>query len=444
MAKLTPGLQKIVKNISWLLAERILIIILSLLINIYVIRYLGAEDFGKLSYSTSFVGLFLGVSKLGLDDIVVKQLVEKNDQTKAILGSSFVLKVLGSITAIVLISFTIFKVNLDSSIQTMTILIGIGLIFSAFDVIELSFQSKVASQDIARIKMIQFVISCLLRYLAVVFRLPLIIFAGLIVFDSFIKSLGFVGVYLKKFDSNWPWKMTSSWLWYLLRQSYPLIISAVMVTIYFKIDQIMLGNLLGNKAVGYYAVAVRLSELWYFIPVAVCASLFPSILVAKNRSSRSYIFKLQLLYDLVAWLAILIAIAMTFLSQPLIILLVGESYRVSGQILMIHIWASLFVFLGLAGHQWLIAENFTAFSSLTTFLGAASNVILNFFLIPKYEGIGAAIATIIAYGISSHLTFLIYPLTRQNGLRLTKALLIPFRFQQNLIYFKLLKTRLSL
>ncbi len=92
---------------------------------------------------------------------------------------------------------------------------------------------------------------------------------------------------------------------------------------------------------------------------------------------------------------------MTFLSDWLVTLLYGHAYKAAGQVLMIHIWANVFVFLGVASGSWLISENLQHLSFYRTFLGMIINVILNFVLIPIYGLIGSAIATIIAQMIAA-------------------------------------------
>jgi PST family polysaccharide transporter len=166
------------------------------------------------------------------------------------------------------------------------------------------------------------------------------------------------------------------------------------IMIYMKIDQIMLGQMLGDDAVGIYSAAVRVSEVWYFIPMMILASVFPSVLEAKKHDQTHYIQRLQLLYNLMVWLSVAIAIPMTFLSTPIIIALFGQAYAQSGQVLAIHIWASVFVFLGVASSQWFIAENRQILSFQRTALGAVINIGLNFVLIPKFGVVGAAYATV--------------------------------------------------
>ncbi|TRU26409.1 MAG: flippase [Microcystis aeruginosa Ma_SC_T_19800800_S464] len=437
--KLSPGLRKILGNVGWLFAERLLTMILAFLVGIWVIRYLGSENFGKLSYTTSFVALFSAIAQLGLNAIVVRNIVHEEKAAPEILGTAFVLKLMASLLTIVIIGIAIWTFETDPNVRWMTLIISFSLMFSAFDAIEFWFQSQVLSGVLAILRSVQLIMSSLVKLSFIAFKLPLMAFVWLILAEQVVKVLGMLWVYLKYHQSMLRWRFNWSKGWQMLQDSWPLILSGVMVTIYMKIDQVMLGNMANAQAVGNYGAAVRFSEIWYFIPMAVCSSVFPAIIRAKQRSREEYYARLQQLYDLMAWIALVIAVPMTFASVPLLTTLLGKEFAEAGQILAWHIWAGPFVFLGVARSNWLMAENFTRFSFLTTSLGAIVNVWLNFLLIPTYQGVGAAIATIIAYAVASHISCLLYPPMFKPGLMLTKALFIPFRFEQNLNYFNKIK-----
>ena len=180
-----------------------------------------------------------------------------------------------------------------------------------------------------------------------------------------------------------------------------------------RIDQIMLGQMIGDKAVLVYSAATRISEVWYFIPMTVSSSVMPSIFQAKEIGEQLYYQKIGNLNRILTWLAIIVAIVMTFVSKPLIMLLFGDSFGESGNILSVHIWASVFVFSGVATNGWFIAENLTYLSLYRTLSGAVVNILLNIFLIPVYGGIGAAIATVIAQAVASFISNGINPKTRK-------------------------------
>jgi O-antigen/teichoic acid export membrane protein len=438
-AKLPPGLLKIIHNVGWLYLERVVTILFKFLIGIYVIRYLGAENFGKISYGISFVSLFTAIAKLGLDAIVVRNLVkEEESSTNEILGTAFILKLFSSFLTIVLISLIVWRVNDDAQTREITILLAFSLIYESFEVIDFWFQSQVQSKSIAIIKSLQLISTSLGRLVLILLKSTLLPFVLINVAASAVNAIGFHWVYLKQNKSIFKWKFNWHRAINMLKDSLPLIFAGVMIAVYVNIDQVMLNILVDSRAVGIYAAAVRFSEIWYFIPVAICSSVFPTIIRAKQRSEQEYQKKIQQLYDFMAWISLIIAVPMTFASTPLVKLLLGNELAPAGSILALHIWAGPFVFLGVARSQWLMTENFTQLHFVTTFLGALSNIFLNYYLIPLYSGTGAAIATVISYGISSHLSSFLFPKIHKNTWMLTKALFIPLRIRQNFAYLNLL------
>jgi len=439
MTKLSPGLDKIIRNVSWLAAEKVLTMMLTFFVGIYLVRYLGADNFGKLSYSVSFAGLFTAIAKLGLDGIVVRNVVQEEKSTQEILGTAFVLKLISTLVTLVLIGSAIWSVNDDSLIQWMTLIIAFSLVFDCFDVVDFWFQSQVMSKPIAIVRSLQLVISSIAKLLLITLGLPVIVFAWLMLVSSILKASGMIWAYFYHRQSIFRWKIGGKRGREMLRDSWPLILSGVMIAIYMKIDQVMLGNMAGNQEVGNYAAAVRFSSIWYFVPTAICSSVFPAIIRAKQRSSQEYYAKLQQLYDLMAWISLVIIIPVTLASDTLITTLLGEEYSQAAAILTLHIWAGPFVFLGVARSKWLVAENLAQFNFATTSLGAITNVLLNIFLIPSLGGQGAAIATVVSYAVATHIACLFYPPIFKTGWMLTKALLIPFRIRQNLVYFNSIK-----
>ncbi|WP_232288180.1 polysaccharide biosynthesis C-terminal domain-containing protein [Nodularia spumigena] len=180
-----------------------------------------------------------------------------------------------------------------------------------------------------------------------------------------------------------------------------------------KIDQIMLGEMVDASAVGLYSAATRISEVWYFIPMAITSSVAPAIYAAKEVSEELYYQKIKKLIRVLVLISIVVAVPMSFLSERIITMLFGNSYAAAGSILAIHIWASLFVSMGVATGVWFISEGLTHEAFQRNLIGAATNILLNLFLIPAYAGVGAAIATVISYGIASFFSHSINLKTRK-------------------------------
>ena len=397
------GFIKYFKNTSWLLSEKILRIIVGLFVGIWVARYLGPEQFGLFSYVQSFVGLFTVIATLGLDSIVIRELVKDETKRDKLLGTAFCLKLIGAFLVLFILYITINFIENDSKTNILVFIIAGSTIFQSFNVVDFYFQSKIQSKFVVYANIISLLMSSIVKVTLLLNEASLVAFAWVILFDSFILSCGFIYFYMKNNLSLLKWKFDKIIAIELLKDSWPLILSAVVISVYMKVDQIMIKEILGNEQVGQYAVAVRLSEIWYFIPMAIVSSLFPAIVNAKKESKELYYSRLQKLYDLMVWMAIAIALPMTFLSDWIVDLLYGSAYIEAGSVLMIHIWAGVFVFLGVAFSSFLASENLTKKAFYRTLLGAIINIILNYILIPIYGIMGAAIATLIGQFVANYI-----------------------------------------
>ena len=396
------GFRKYFANTSWLLGERALRIAVSLFVGIYVARYLGPERFGLLSYALSFVGIFVALATLGLDEVVVRELIKTPEQREKILGTSFLLKLVGTLLmwAAILVAIPLTENDLQTNI--LIIIIAFGTVFQAFNVIDLNFQAKVKSKYVVHAQFVQLIISSIVKIILVVNEAPLIWFASVYSLDVIVLAMGLVFAYLYNGDNIFSWKWSFETSKYLLHDSWPLILAGVVISVYMKIDQVMIKEMLGAKEVGLYAAAVKLSEAWYFIPMAITSSLLPAIINAKVYQKEVYYQRLQKLYDLMVWIAIAIALPTTFLSTLVVEFLYGKEYLGSSSVLIIHIWTAVFVFLGVASSKYLLAENFIKKTFYRTFIGALLNIIMNYYLIGIIGIQGAAISTLVSHFFAAY------------------------------------------
>ena len=421
------GLYKILANVFWLFADKILRMGCGVFITVWIARYLGVKQFGLLNYATAFVLLLSPIANLGLDNIVVYKLTSEESNNKdKILGTTFYLKLLGGILSLVLAfaSISIIRPGDAISISVVTILSIIGVL-QAFDTIDLWFQSRVESKYTVIAKNTAFVLTSISKVVLINIQAPLILFVWVSVAEIFLGSLGLVIFYRIKGFSIRMWQWSFSVAKFLCREGLPLILSSLAVMIYMKIDQIMLGDMIDNRAVGIYSAAIRISEVWYFIPVSVASSVSPAIYKAKEISEQLYYERILKLNRWLVLLSIALAIPMTFFSTSIVVLCFGNSYVEAGNILAVHIWAAVFVFTGVATSPWFIVEKLNHLSMYKTVLGAIINVLLNLWLIPIYSGLGAAIATVVAYAFSGFIFHVIHPRTRNL-----------FKLQMKLISFK--------
>ncbi len=403
------GFIKYFKNISWRLLEQILRMIVGLFLGVWVARYLGPEQYGLFSYAQSFVGLFIIISRFGLDAVLVRELVKGTQNTDELMGTAFYLRFFGFIVVLLLLLLSIQFTSNDTATNILVFIIASAIMFQSFNVIDLYFQSKVLSKYIVLVNIVSLFLSSIIKIIFILNEAPLISFALLILFDSVILAIGFIYIYIKKSSLKiLNWKFNKSMAMTLFRDSWPLIISGVSIAMYIQIDQVMIKEMLDNVATGQYAAAVRLSNFWYFVPTIVASSLFPAIVNAKKQNEKHYYSRLQKLYTFMAMIAITVAIPVTFLDDWIVNLIYGEQYDQSGSVLSILIWAGLAVALGAVWKRWIINENKQVITLYGNVFGALINIVLNLFFIKAYGINGAAIATLISFWISTLFGYALY------------------------------------
>ena len=427
------GFIKYSKNISWLFFERILRITVGLFVSVWVAKYLGPKQFGFFSYTLSFVALFGFMVTISHTSIVVRELVKNPNHNDEIVSTAFWLKIMGAMLGVLItLAISINFTSNDRFVNILILIIASSNIFHSFNVVDDYFQSKVMNKFVVITNVISLFLSSVIKIILILNDAPLIAFVWVVFFDNFILASGFIYFYIKlnsKFKiKNLKFKSKTAIL--LLKDSWPLMISSAAILIHIKVDQVIIKEILGLEAVGQYAAAAKVSEAWYFIPSVLTASFFPAIINAKKNNEDLYNSRLQKLYDIMVWVAIAIAIPMIFLSDWLIEILYGYQYSEAGNVLMIHIWAGVFVSLGLASNGWLICENLQKFLIVNTFIATITNIGLNYILIPKFGIVGAAWATIISYFLVGYLCLLIWKKTRINFINLTKSLFFITLFKE--------------
>lgn len=395
------GLKKYFANTSWLLVDRVLRLMLAFLTTVLIVRYLGPEQFGLLSYAISIVSLVSILAYAGLENIITRELVKKPEKINELLGTGFVLRFIGSLLIIVILLIVGF-ITRESQLSFMMILIiGISTIFQPFGVIDFFFQSRVQAKYSVIVQSTSFFALTIARIICIMLHAPLIAFAILLSIETFAAAIGYVVAYLKNGKSIFDWKFNRQISREFLRDAWPLILSGLAVSTFAKIDQVLLKFLINETGVGFYAAAVRIVEAWYFIPMAVTTSIFPAILNAKQNNTAEYMKRLEKLYDLMAFISVLIAVFISLLSGFIIQLFYGSAFTSSSTVLAIYIWSGVATFLGVASNQFLIAENLTKLSLYRSVFGMITNILLNFLLIPLYGINGAAWATFVSYFLST-------------------------------------------
>ena len=424
-ARLGHGFWETLRNIGWVSAGRFLRMGGSLVVGTLVVRYLGPSQYGAFSYAFALYGLFNIVSNLGLDVLVVSEIALARDleHEEQVLGTAFWLKVAASvITTLAATGYCWWSDADDGVVIAMVAMLSAASISQGLDVVDFFFQAKTRSRLTVLPQLGFFVLSNLARVAAVLLKAPLLAFGAIASLEILFSELALAFVYSRHHHNLLRWRFHRDRGVAMMKKSWPLMIASLLVIVYMRTDQVVLGNLMTKAVVGQYASASRLSEIWYAIPALICTSVMPRLLRKKEAQPAVYYARLQRLYDLMAGLSLLLALLVTFLGQYLVLWLFGPAYLPAVQILRVHIWTGPFVFLGVTSGMQLVHEDLTKISLQRSIAGAVGNLALNYALIPRFGAMGSAMATLATQAATSYLLDAVNKSTRHIFWMKTRAL----------------------
>lgn len=385
---------KFIHNTGWIMLAQIYQMLLSLVIGVISARYLGPSNYGTINYAASYISFFTIACALGLEGIVVKEMVDNRDSEGVVLGSSIVMRLAAGFLSMITVCIIVAVVNPgDKTLLIVAFLQSLVLLFNAFHIIDTWYQSYLRSKTSTIIKCIAYTGMSVYRVWLLVSGKSVEWFAFATSLDALIIAVLFVIRYSN--DGNQKLRFSQSVSKHLIGLSYHLIISYLMAAVYNQMDRLMIGKMIDQMHVGYYAAASTICHMWLFIPQALANSARPIIMEVKSKNETVYIRRLQQLSCAIFWLGLAFAVVVTGLSHFIIDILYGPAYSEARGPLLFMIWSTVFSAMSNARAIWMISENKQKYNKHILICGVAVNLMLNGALIPTIGMNGAAFATLI-------------------------------------------------
>jgi O-antigen/teichoic acid export membrane protein len=422
------GRGRAVTSIAWTLSGQVVNLLLTFAVSVIVANYLGVGRFGHVLYVLAIVTLLGSLATAGLNSIVVRDIVRVPDEAPQILGTASVVRLGSGVVVFGALMLTASALGWGPSDLLLLGVVATMLIVQAFEVAGFWFQSQTQLRYVIFGKLIETAVGGTARIAVVAIGGSLLEIAGGYALEAAIGSAVLVIFYRRLVGPLRRWRFESARARKYLRQSLPLTLGAAASSVSLKVDQILLGIILGSSAVGTYAVAARLSEVWYFVPTAVSVAVFPAIVRAKKDSVGLYRERMRILYGAFVWGAIAVAILITFISKPLIGLLYSKQYAGAAAVLEIHIWSAPFLFMNALLNRWLVIEGLLYASLIRQAAGAGVNVALNLVLIPRYGPTGSAVATLVSYAFATYGMSFFSKRTWPAAVDMTRGIVMPITF----------------
>jgi PST family polysaccharide transporter len=389
-------LHKIFQTSGWLLIDKLARLLFGLITMAMIARHIGPENFGIWNFSIALTTIAGGLAILGLDKVVVKELVSFPDKQDMILSTALAMRIGAGILSC-LICIAIVGFTKSSLYLVCTVITGFNIVLQSFDVFDYFYQANNQVQKVIIPKVGVFILFCAIKLLFIIFNGSLLTFVWLSFIELLITYIIILAFYLGKNQVNFFAAFSKKEASRLMIHSWPLIFTGVLVLLYMKSDQLMLDTFGNPVQLGEYAAAARISELWYAIPTVISTALLPGLVQKKQTNLQEYWNTIEKWLRFSFWASMMIATGMSFMAGKLTAMLYGARYPHSGTILLIHIWANIPVFLCVVIMQYQIVEGTYKNNLYATGVGLFINVIINILLIPSMGGVGAAISTVASY-----------------------------------------------
>lgn len=384
-----------IKNSLWMLSEYSIKIVSAIIVTIYVARYLGPDEFGKLSYAIAITAIFMAISRLGMESILVRDIARSPAKNMAYMGTAFWLMSGAALACITGTNLLSLLLEPNRETQLYIFIMSTGIAFQAFLTIEYNLQGQVKAKYSSSSKSIAMMIGSIIKiYLVEIKASPLIVVISFAL-DYALIALALIFTHISSSQGSFLLSAQKKLIKPLISSAWPMVLSALASILYMRIDQIMIKNMLSSHELGIYSAATKIYEGWIIIPYALSISLIPAIVRIKSNHPDKYESSMKKLFSILFWSGVIAALIATLFGDLLIKITFGPAFEGAQTVLSISMWTAAFTAIGSVTARYLTIEGMEKKIAQRTIFGLLMNIVLNIFLIPSFGIEGAAIATLI-------------------------------------------------
>ncbi len=388
-------------NFAWLMFDRLGRMIINFVVGVAVARHLGPADFGVLSYATASASIFAVFAGLGLDELLVRDLVRESE-AGATWRAAWQLRLAAALVAFGgVVVMTVLGRPDAPQLWGVVAIVAVGLLFTPVDLVDSWFLAQSRMRPPAMARQAALWIAAAWRLVLVAVGAGLLAFAFAILIESALVGAALLWVLRR---SKGPIPSTASVATErrrLLTEGWPLMVSGLLVTVTMQADRLLLGRFCGDMAVGTYAVAARLTEVCYALPLALGAAVMPRLAVLYREETAEYWRLARRAFFGLGLVGLVGSGLASALAAVLVPLIFGARYADSARILAVHVWVLAFVFMVSMRSRMLVIEAGTRWVLSMSLLTALLNVGTNILLIPRHGAMGAAVAAVAAWAFSA-------------------------------------------
>jgi O-antigen/teichoic acid export membrane protein len=408
-----PGVRRYVANSGWLMLEQALRAGLNIVVGVYVARYLGPEQYGVFNYIVAIALLGAVAARLGLDGILLRELIARPEENGRDLGAVFWTMNAGAVGASILVLLVLASGLTNQGSIWFTVLVLPIILVQPLCVVDFYCQSKVRAMVPAICRIIVMIASAILKVVAIAYGADLMSFFVITAIEQLILAASYIVAALTISIPRFWLQFSKPRALDLLKSAWPLLLHGIAFTLYIRINLVILGLVLDEKAVGLYSAASRVYDAWTAVVYVLATSMSPALLNARARSAELYHERLILLTKALFWSSAGLTAAIAFGGRELIILTFGPAFIDAYASLVILMAASAFIAMGSVSARYLIFEGREKGIVARTALAATVNVAGSLIMTPLLGVNGAALALLLASAVSNYGFDYLNPLDRE-------------------------------
>lgn len=401
-------------NASWMIIEKVIRAMCTLLVGAWVIRFLGAEQFGVIAYAIAAIAFLQPIASLGIEGNLIREIVRLkkigslslDTQTNsdeepsyfsidALITSVFVLRLIsGGILYVAYIFFSLVTTTGSNQPTIIIALVGFTLLCQASDTIDLLNQSELAAKRTAIAKIISYVFSNSLRLYFIYVEADVVFFAAAYLVEATIIAFILIYYYKKKNEWNLKYKTVIHFFKKFITETWPVIAAGLATAIATRMDQLLVAFYLGAEQLGMYAAAILFGTATVFLPAIICGSTMSSASKFKNIDEGKYLYILRTVYLLNISIAVFVIIVTNLFAQKVVFIFFGTDFIDSIMYLRIYSLINLPIYIGITHSIWMVNDHKLHYSLYKAIIGAVLTLSFGFVFIPIYGVIGAAVSVV--------------------------------------------------
>ena len=392
--------KRLLNNAKWIIACKSIQSLIQLAIGMLTARYLGPSNYGLINYASSVVAIAIPIMRLGLNEILVWEYVEKPGREGEILGTALVMNAVSAAACIIgVTAFTAVANHGEPMTILVCVLYSTSLLFQGMEMVQYWFQAKLLSKYSSLAMLCAYVVVSAYKVFLLVKAKSVYWFALSHSVECAVTGVLLLTAYRIKGTGKLRFSVETART--MLSKGKYYIASALMVVAFNSTASILMKLLIGTEENGYFSAAVTCACVVQFVFLAIIDSARPMILESRKISKKEFERNISKLYCAIVYLALAQSIVFSILAELIIRILYGVDYMASVPVLQILVWQSVFSYMGTIRNVWILAEEKDSRLWVINLCGALTNIALNLVLIPLWDACGAAAAAVLTQFITN-------------------------------------------